>query len=169
MSWSGAAMSNGTSVSVTTEANWPPTSGTIKLPENTTTLPQGRVMLQAGDKKGLLRVDYRTDGGDAACLSAMDHRRFGEPTTVQYRGVGTLEAIRRDSALRLAAMTALVTFASAVLGVWVAYDKATATTPATETTAAKGPDETTLWVAAAVAVLAFVIAFLKVRKDLKEL
>jgi hypothetical protein len=71
--------------------------------------------------------------------------------------------------LALAAMTALVTFASAVLGVWVAYDKAGGTTPATETTAAKGPDETTLWVAAAVAVSAFVIALLKVRKDLKEL
>jgi hypothetical protein len=162
-------MSDGTSVGVTTEASWPPVSGTIKLPKATQTLSQGRVMLEADGKKGLLRVDYRTDSGDDACLSAMDHRRFGGSATVLYRGVGTLEAICRDGALRLAAMTALVTFASAVLGVWVAYDKATATTPATETTAAKGPDETTLWVAATVAGFAFLIALLKVRKDLKEL
>jgi hypothetical protein len=139
--------------------------GVVKLPKATPDLSKARVLIKAGDKQRLLKVDYRSDGGEGACLSERDHRALGRSAAGKYREVTKLEALRLDPSLRLALFTAIVTFASAVLGLILAYDKATASDPDTGT----GPDTAALVAAAVVALLAFIIAVLKLNKDLNEI
>lgn len=144
----------------------PPTSlGVVKLPKATADLAEARVLVRAGSKKRLLKVDYRSDGGAGACLTERDHRALDKSLEGEYRPVTKVEAIRLDASLRLALFTAVVTFGSAVLAVVLTFLKATAA----DTKTGAGPSTGALAVAAVVAVLAFIIAVLKLNSDLSAI
>lgn len=139
----------------------PAAPGTIRLPEATPTLDVPRVLVTAGGKTRVLLVDYRDDSGTGACVTAADHRALGKASSGTYRPLKTWEALRKDSGLRAAALTAIVTFLSTLLAAWLAYQEATA--PDEKTGA--GPGAEALIAAAVVAAFACYLAIAKFRED----
>jgi hypothetical protein len=152
-------------MSLVTGCDNPPSLGVVKLPKAMPDFAEARVLFSSGDKRRLLKVDYRSDGGDGACLTERDHRALGSPSEVEYRAVTKAQALVLDPGLRLALFTAVVTFVSAVLGIYLTFDKATAP----DATTGAGPSTEVIATAAVVAVLAFIIALLKLNKDLNEI
>lgn len=158
-------MADWTPVPLNSECTPPTTLGVVKLPKTAPELPTPRVLIRSGDKTRLLKLDYRSDGGAGACLSERDHRALGKAADGEYRNVTTREALRLDPSLRLALLTTVLTFASAALGIYLTFDKATAPDTATGV----GPSTGALAVATVVALLAFILALLKLNKDLNEI
>ena len=158
-------MAGWTEAPLNSECTPPTTLGVVKLPKTAPDLPTPRVLLKAGRRTRLLKLDYRSDGGAGACLSERDHRALSKADAGHYRSVTTGEALRLDPSLRLALMTAVLTFVSTGVGIYLTFDKATAADAAT----GAGPSTGALAVATVVALLAFILALLKLNKDLNEI
>jgi hypothetical protein len=88
--------------------------GTIRFPKGAENPGSKRVLLTAGNRELLLKVDYRADGGGGACLSGADFQALGSPTRGRYRPIGIIGCIGRDRGLQIAAAIAVLTFVLAV-------------------------------------------------------
>lgn len=120
------------------------------------------VLVRAGDRKKLLKISERSDGGEGACVSASTRSSFGadDVVSVTYDGIGFWGRLRHDSGLRLQALIAILTLVAAGLSAYGTWFKNT-----TSTSATTWDRQTATLVLATAAVL----ALLKFWKELKDL
>jgi hypothetical protein len=133
--------------------------GTVRMPRSGPAVKGKRVLIKAGDKEKLFKVDRRADGGGGACVAPTDFAALGDPEAVQLREVGLVGATMRDDKLRRSALIALLTPVGAVLTAITTLEKSGAA-PSDSFTGA------TAFVVLAVATL---LAFLKFRDEWTKL
>lgn len=100
----------------------PPDKGTIRLPKGTP-LTGRRLLLEAGQKKKVLKRAVREDNGTAACLGGSDYSSLGVAAKARCREIGFARAILGDESLRLSAAIAVTTVLATVLTALATFER----------------------------------------------
>ena len=117
------------SVTLTSRCQPAPADGEILLPKNAA-VPTGRrtLVFRTSDDgttiEKLMKAGKRGDSGESACVTGSALDAFGgEGAKVEYRGIGLVSVVIRDTGLTLQFLIAVATFLLATITAYATFIK----------------------------------------------